>query len=65
MLAFISQPRTMVNYYDKNACIRNIPVLKKLAVEIGNLSEIQFRIEVSIIKYLYITIFKEHESTSF
>lgn len=54
MLAFISQPKTMLKHYEKNACIRNIPVLKKLTVEIGDLSEVQFRIEVCQIIWMAI-----------
>ncbi|KAI6183394.1 hypothetical protein M3Y97_00484500 [Aphelenchoides bicaudatus] len=45
MLAFVSQPKITARYYDKNACIRNQPVLKRIAVGASDLGEIQFRIE--------------------
>jgi hypothetical protein len=47
MLAFIDQPKILAKFYDKNACIRNQPVLKRLAVGTNDLGEMQFRIEVN------------------
>lgn len=48
MLAFVGQPKVAIKFYDKNACVRNIPVLKRLAVGAGDLGEIQFRFEVRL-----------------
>ena len=47
MLAFVAQPDMIARYYERNACIRNIPLLKRVTVGIGDLNEVEFRIEVT------------------
>lgn len=49
ILSFIEQKKILAKFYEKNACIRNQPVLKRIALGAGELSEVQFRIEVILL----------------
>ncbi|KAI6192884.1 Pleckstrin-like proteiny domain-containing family M member 2 [Aphelenchoides fujianensis] len=50
MLALIRQPALVAKYYDSNACIRNLPVFKKIAVATADLNLIAFQIETASMK---------------
>ncbi|KAI6180501.1 Pleckstrin-like proteiny domain containing protein [Aphelenchoides besseyi] len=47
LLALVRQPSIVAKYYDSNACIRNLPVFKKIAVAAADLNSITFEIETA------------------